>query len=143
MYTSEIQAESSQYYEVSALADGFSYTLDFPERSEGNAVGTSPTTLLLVALAGCQLMTARSYLMSQNIAQDTLAVKVSGTFDRQDGEWQVATTVDLHIVADLSERQKAELPRFLKKNCRVASILATGNNTVALHIEVQKPAIGE
>ncbi|MDO4670426.1 MAG: OsmC family protein [Aerococcus sp.] len=138
-YTSEVTATNKQHYEVEATADGFSYTLDFPERAE-EAKGTSPTTLLLVALAGCHVMTAASYFSMNNHTYQGLSAHVSGEFARVDGQWQVEATVTLKVKVTLDDNEKETLYHFVKKNCRVGSILENGTNTVELTILVEEEA---
>ncbi|MDO4680246.1 MAG: OsmC family protein [Aerococcus sp.] len=137
MFTSEVNATNQKQYVVEATADDFSYTLDFPDRAGEAAAGASPTTMLLVALAGCHLMTAASYFERQQWDNEGLSIQVRGTFNDVAGEWQVDTQVTLTVKATLTEEQKQGLYDYIKRYCRVGSILENGKNTVDLTITVE------
>src|SRR5690625_7304859 len=78
MSIKKVQAENTEDFVVKAEANGFSYTLDYASRNPNKkSMGTSPTGLLLNSLAGCQLITARSFFIRQNINVNTLKVDIT------------------------------------------------------------------
>lgn len=64
-----------------ARTDKFTIECDEPEGLGGTDKATTPTQLLLAALAHCQAITVRIYADAMGVALDDLKVKVTGTVD--------------------------------------------------------------
>lgn len=135
MSIKRIKAENTENYIVTAEADGFHYTLDHKSRNPNHqSVGTSPTGLLLSSLAGCQLMTARSYFNRQKIDVSVLKVDIAGDFNYSDKGWKLEADAVIRIDIDLEEQQVEDLKKFIDRYCTVSGILTSGN-TVNLSVE--------
>lgn len=125
-----------EHYVVKAQSEEFQYTLDFAERApEGNSQGTSPTGMLLTALAGCHLMTARSYLEGRNILFKELNVKIDGNFINGKTNWSLDADVLLRTDAPLDTKQVNSMEKFIRRHCTVSSVLQAGNQ-INCHIEL-------
>jgi len=131
----EIYAKNNEKYIVTATADGFDYTLDYVSKNPNKkSQGTSPTGLLLNALAGCQLMTARSFFNRRKIEVNDLEVKVSGDFNRTLDGWEMKADAVLTVDASLDSTEEANLLQFIDQFCTVSGVLAPGNE-INLSIE--------
>lgn len=135
MSIKKVQAENTEDFVVKAEANGFSYTLDYASRNPNKkSMGTSPTGLLLNSLAGCQLITARSFFMRQNINVNTLKVDITGDFNYKNDAWVLEADAILKIDVDLDEQQIDGLTKFIDRYCTVSGVLSAGN-TINLTIE--------
>lgn len=128
-----VSGEITENYVVKAHSEGFTYTMDFAERTQ-NALtqGTSPTGLLLSALAGCHLMTARSYLDARHILFNQLKVVIDGDFVNGKTSWTLDAQVTLKTDAQLDNQQLNALEKFIMRHCTVSSILQHGNQIKCL-----------
>lgn len=135
MSTKKVHAENTENFVVNAEADGFNYTLDYASRNPNKkSEGTSPTGLLLNSLAGCQLMTARSFFIRQNINVNILKVDITGDFNYKNDAWVLEADAILKIDVDLDEQQIDGLTKFIDRYCTVSGVLSAGN-TINLSIE--------
>lgn len=124
-----VEAKVKDNYEVETHIEGFSYTMDYTERTPDLiSKGTSPTGMLLVSLAGCHLMTAVSYLNMKKIAFSVLNAQLDGDFIDEKPEWRLDAEVIVETDANLDDSQLAGLERFIHRHCKVSSILSKGNN---------------
>ena len=124
-----VAARLEEGYLVKAETEGFTYVMDYAERNPaGKSQGTSPTGLLLTALSGCHAMTARSFLAGRKIPFNKLEVLVEGDFDNGKQSWHLTADVIIKTDAQLDDRQRESMERFISRNCTVSSILQTGND---------------
>ncbi|UUX34995.1 OsmC family protein [Fundicoccus culcitae] len=131
-----VHAENKANYVVTATVDHFEYTLDFAERNpDKTSVGTTPTGLLVAALAGCHLMTARSFLVGRELDFTALKVDITADFDHKNFDWRMTADIRLQTDAKLDERQVESLKRFIHNHCTVSNVLSHGN-TLNLAIEL-------
>lgn len=115
-------------YVVESSIEGFTYTMDFTERTPDIiSQGTSPTGMLLVSLSGCHLMTAVSYLNMKKIDFSVLKAHVEGDFIDEKPEWRLNANVVIETDAKLDDDQLAGINRFIHRHCKVSSILSKGN----------------
>lgn len=123
-----VSAKLEDQYVVKAETEGFTYVMDYADRNPaGESQGTSPTGLLLAALSGCHAMTARSFLAGKKIPYNKLEVGVEGNFENGKQSWHLSAEVIIKTDAQLDDRQRETMERFIARNCTVSSILQTGN----------------
>lgn len=117
-------------YQVDSTIEGFTYTMDYTERNPDLvSQGTSPTGMLIVALVGCHLMTAVSYLNMKKIDFSVLKGTVEADFiDTKEDGWKLDAKVTLTTDAKLDEDKLNGLSRFIHRHCKVSSILSKGND---------------
>jgi len=136
MSIKKVHAENSKNYVVDTESDGFNYTLDYSSRNPNNeGVGTTPTGLLLASLAGCHLMTARSFFNRHEIDSETLETDITGDFNHRDDGWDLEADVLLTTDAPLDSGQIDDLKRFIDRYCTVSGILGKGH-TINLSVEI-------
>lgn len=132
-----VSAKLEEQYVVKAESEGFTYVMDYADRNpEGESQGTSPTGLLLAALSGCHAMTARSFLAGKKIHYSKLEVGVEGNFENGKQSWHLSAEVIIKTDAQLDDRQRETMERFIARNCTVSSILQTGND-IKCSIEIE------
>lgn len=135
MSRKEVYAKNSEKYVVTATADGHDYTLDYISKNPNQqSEGTSPTGLLLNALAGCKLMTARSYFSRKKMNVDDIEIKITGDFNYTNEGWKLKADAVLLVDTSLNSSQEKELIQFIERFCTVSGVLATGNE-INLSIE--------
>lgn len=123
-----VSATLEDAYVVKSETEGFTYVMDYAERNPvGESQGTSPTGLLLTALSGCHAMTARSFLAGKRIPFSKLEVVVEGNFENGKQSWHLSANVIIKTDAQLDDRQREKMERFIARNCTVSSILQSGN----------------
>lgn len=128
MAEKKVSGAITDHYVVDIQSEGFIYKMDFAERTKDIPIqGTSPTGLLLSALAGCHLMTARSYLDGRNILFNQLNVMIEGDFINGKTSWTLDAHVLLKTDAQLDNKQLNALEKFIMRHCTVSSILQHGN----------------
>jgi len=135
MSTKKVHAENSKNYVVDAESEGFDYTLDYSSRNPNNeGVGTTPTGLLLTSLAGCHLMTARSFFNRHEIDAETLETDITGDFNHHDDGWELEADVLLTTDAQLDSEQIDDLKQFIDRYCTVSGVLSQGH-TINLSVK--------
>lgn len=136
MASKKVHAENSKNYVVNATSEGFNYILDYSSRNPDNeGVGTTPTGLLLTSLAGCHLMTARSFFNRHDIEPSVLETDISGDFNHDNDGWHLKADVLLTTDAQLNEGQVDDLKQFIDRYCTVSGVLSKGH-TINLSVEI-------
>lgn len=124
-----VNATLEEGYVVKAKTEDFTYIMDYAERHPlGESQGASPTGMLLTALSGCHAMTARSFLAGKKIPFNKLTVSVEGDFENGRQRWQLSANVIIRTDAQLDDRQRETMERFIARNCTVSSLLQAGND---------------
>lgn len=132
MSIKHVTAQLEEPYIVTAISEGFTYTMDYADRNpEGESLGTSPTGMLLTALSGCHAMTARSFLSGKKIPFSKLIIEINGEFTNGRKNWQLNANVTIKTDAQLDDREMETMERFVARNCTVSSVLQTGNEITA------------
>jgi uncharacterized OsmC-like protein len=135
MATAKVQGTNTKGYVIETESEGHQYTLDYASRNPNKeSAGTSPTGLLLSSLAGCLLMTARSYLDRSKIEAKTLDTEVTGDFKQSLDGWDLEVDAVITTDADLDEQHTKNLKQFIDRFCTVSAVLRNGN-TINLSIE--------
>lgn len=123
-----VHAENLDNFVTKTEVDHFEYVLDYADRNPNNeSVGTSPTGLLAAALAGCYVMTARSFFLARKIDFSILKVKIVADFDHKNYDWRMSADTTIQTDAKLDDREKERLDYFIKNHCTVSNILSHGN----------------
>ena len=135
MATKKVHGKNTANYTIETESDGHQYILDYSSRNPNKeSAGTSPTGLLLSSLAGCLLMTARSYLDRSKIAADTLEADVTGDFKQSLDGWSLEADAVITTDAELDDQHIENLKQFIDRFCTVSAVLSAGN-TINLSIQ--------
>lgn len=135
MATKKVHGKNTEAYIVETESEGHQYTLDYSSRNPNKeSAGTSPTGLLLSSLAGCLLMTARSYLDRSKIEATTLETDITGDFKQSLEGWSLEADVVITTDAELDEQHTESLKQFIDRFCTVSAVLSAGN-TINLSVE--------
>lgn len=114
---------------VSAETDGFNYKIDWLDmKEEGQAEGASPTGVLLASLAGCNLITAQSFLTKKRYEYARLDIEINGEFIKEDPYTRLKAEVVITTDAKLDEAALEKLEAFIDRHCTVSRVLASSND---------------
>lgn len=128
MATKKVHGKNTENYVIETDSEGHQYTLDYSSRNPNKqSVGTSPTGLLLSSLAGCLLMTARSYLDRSKIEAETLETDIRGDFKQNLDGWTLEADAVITTDAELDEKHTENLKQFIDRYCTVSAVLKNGN----------------
>lgn len=96
--THEIATEWMGKMQFNALVNGHTIVMDAPERVGGTDAGPIPKPFVLAALSGCTGMDVAALLRKQDIALDSLNIKVIGELSKA----APMTYTAVHLIYDLS-----------------------------------------
>lgn len=114
-------------FKVVAEVEGHQYIMDVPTDVDGTDLGASPMGLLLVALAGCKLMTARVYARKRRIILEECEAVVTGDYKSKSGNVDLNLTVDQYVKTDASDAEIEKMNEFVDKYCSVSTVLSQAN----------------
>lgn len=137
MATKKVHAKNLDQFVVEAESEGFNYVMDNPKRGVVKELaGTTPTGMLLNALAGCIVITARSYFDRNEIKVTELTTDIEGDFQYADGAWKLTVEAVINTDATLDAESLKKLISFIDRFCTVSGVLAAGN-TINLTVNHQ------
>lgn len=93
--------------QFNALVNGHTIIMDAPVKSGGEDLGSTPKPFLLTAMAGCTGMDIVVLLKKQNIALESLNLKVSGETGKQTPVVYVAANIVYEITGHTKDKQAA------------------------------------
>ncbi len=127
----QVHATITEDHIVDATVDGFVYKIDWTGRKEqSDWQGASAGSVLLTSLAGCNLVTAQSYLIRTKTEYSILELDLDGEYVDVDNEDSTKLVSNVYIKTDakLDEAGKQALLDFVDKYCTVSRVLARGND---------------
>lgn len=123
--------EISKNHVVQAEVENFNYTLDWTSvKEEQDWEGASPTGVLLVALTGCKLVTAQSFLNRSEVDYEVIRAEVNGNFIKGKPNTKLEAEVTIYTDAKLEETDLPKMIDYLETYCTVASVLHEGNEII-------------
>ncbi len=127
----EVKARCEKDMVVRCEADGHEYVLDHsdPKNPDKSLEGTSPGGALMVALAGCKAMVVRMFLSARKI-DAPIDIKISMDGDNASGKFAAHAKVEIHIDAELSEKDRRLIEEFVDSKCAVEQIILGTENTI-------------
>lgn len=116
---------------VRCNVDGHEYVLDhaMPDDPDRELKGTIPGRALMVALAGCKAMVVRSFLLARKI-DAPVDVEITMDGDKDSGKFISHSKVKIHIDADLSEKDRGLIEKFVDDQCAIEQVITGSENTV-------------
>lgn len=95
--THEVATEWMGKMQFNALVNGHTIVMDAPERVGGTDAGPIPKPFVLAALSGCTGMDVAALLRKQDIALDSLNIKVIGELSKA----APITYTAIHLIYEL------------------------------------------
>ncbi len=131
----ELEAKISKNHVVEATIDNFTYKIDWTKRKAvEEREGASPGSVLLTSLAGCNLITAQSFLLRAKVEYSILELSMEAEYEEEEEHTVLNAEITMKTDASLDEEQEVELIKFIDKYCTVSRVLARGNN---INLKVQ------
>lgn len=124
----KVIGEINKEHVVQAEVENFNYTLDWTDVKETQDwEGASPTGVLLVALTGCKLVTAQSFLNRSKFEYGEIKAEINGNFIKGKPNTKLEAQVTIYTDAKLDQDEVAKMIDYLETYCTVASVLHEGN----------------
>ena len=136
--TLTLTARSEDMYTVTARIQGHEYIVDQSAEMGGKDSGARPVAFLLMALGGCQLMTARAFLRRNRLVKiKNIEVEMSADITTEEDHNMFAIyNINLMVDGQLTEEQRTEMKAYVDKYCDVGQILRN-NNTINTTISLK------
>lgn len=116
---------------VNTEINGFEYTIDH-RSPEG--LGIEPAGMILNGIAGCHLMTARTYLADHGEKKGKLKIKIEGEFYKDEVPYFIAhSTIKVSNTDSITAQ---ELEDYLEDGTEIANTLAQGKNKIYKKVEI-------
>ncbi len=115
-------------FKVTAEVEGHQYIMDVPAEVRGTDLGASPMGMILVALAGCKLMTTRVYARKRGITLEECEAVVTGEYRHKAGSVDLNLTVDAYVKTDATDEEIEKMNEYVDKYCSVHRVLSQANN---------------